>query len=54
MKTQEEKNVNVQENAKPAKRVLTADTLCHQPGMAVQTGVKAGGRLNNPPPPKKK
>ncbi|MBI5649379.1 MAG: hypothetical protein HZC40_02865 [Chloroflexi bacterium] len=45
MKPQEEKNVNGQENDKPAqpKRVLTAATLRHQAGIAVQTGVKAGG-----------
>jgi len=31
-----------EKNDKPVKRVLTVDALRHQPGMAAQTGIKAG------------
>ena len=38
MNTQEANNTQ----GKTVKRVLTVDALRHQPGMAAQTGIKAG------------
>ena len=49
MNTQEKNAKPVKpEEAKPVKRVLATVMLRHLPGMAVQTGVKAGAQLPAP------